>query len=415
MTFRPLPRALLLLAMGVLLCAASLDRPGAVAAATEPDSKLLMELNAKAADPEEAANTIAPIRQLLASGLDMRYATFLRQLLMRAMITSRQPVAELMAAADTLAPLVANGQPVNLVMVHGQVAEALIDRGEKLDRALEYAKKARAACPDEERFQGVRAACDVLIGRAQLGLGDFDAAIATFTAAAASPDSQGPLRRLGEAYERKGSADQAIDAYIRAVSIFPTRDTSAAEPLRALYAKRHGNLQDLDAKIAASRARSRERVALDERRHEREAPTWKLPDLAGKTVQLEDYKGKVLVVDFWGSWCGPCRAELPYFEAAYKRYKDRGVAFLGINWERETTTAARLKAAKEFLKESGYTFPVVLDHERVAVNSYEVGAFPTLYLIDRTGRIRYRNVGLSDGIDEILEAQIESLVAEAVR
>src|SRR5262245_38261015 len=202
MTFRPLSRVSLVLALGALLYAVSVDRPGPVAGATEPDNKLLMELNSKSSDPEEAGSTIARIRQPLASGLDMRYATFLRQLLMRAMIISRQPAAELMATADTLAPLVANGQPVNLVMVHGQVAEALIDRDEKLDRALEYAKKARAACPDEERFQGVRAACDVLIGRAQLELGEYDAAIATFQAAAAAPDSQGPLRRLGEAYER---------------------------------------------------------------------------------------------------------------------------------------------------------------------------------------------------------------------
>ena len=342
-------------------------------------------------------------------------ATFVRQVLLRAMITAQKPADELVAATDTLGPMIAGGQGTTLVMVYGQVADALVFRGEQLDRAVEYGKKAYDACPKGERFEGIRAACEMIIGRAELERNNFDAAIASLTNATASPDSQLPLRYLGHAYERSGRADEAIDAYVRSIAVFPGGDTSAAGPLRDAYTKRHGSLQGMEAKVEAARAKSRERVALDARRHDQPSPDWKLPDLAGKTVQSDEFKGKIMVVDFWGSWCGPCRAELPVFQAAFDRYKDRGVAFLGINWERAQTNEGRLKAATDYMKQGGYTFPVVIDHNRLAVEAFSIDAFPTLFVIDHKGQIRYRNVGLSHGIEHILEAQIESLMAEAVR
>jgi peroxiredoxin len=239
----------------------------------------------------------------------------------------------------------------------------------------------------------------------------LDSAIVTLThAVSVAPESQVVLFNLARAHEKRGQLDQAIDVYVRSLAVFPGKDTSAASPLRAAYRKRHSNLAGLDERLAVARKASRARVALEPRRLEKPAPEWSLPDFTGKTLQLADFKGKVVVLDFWGSWCGPCRAELPYFQAMFDRYKDRGVAFIGINWERAPSPEEHLNAAKQFVEANRYSFPVVLDHNYQASQAYSINAFPTVYLIDKTGKIRYRNVGFDPSIDEILAAQIDSLM-----
>jgi thiol-disulfide isomerase/thioredoxin len=151
-------------------------------------------------------------------------------------------------------------------------------------------------------------------------------------------------------------------------------------------------------------------VAFEARRFERDAPRWKLADLAGKSLTLASLEGKVVVLDFWGSWCGPCKLELPHLQKLYERYRARGVAFVTVNWEMAATAAEHRRAAAAFMEENGYTFPVLVDHEQVAVKAHGVEAYPTAFVIDRAGRIRYRNRGYTDGIEHILEAQIEDLL-----
>jgi thiol-disulfide isomerase/thioredoxin len=257
----------------------------------------------------------------------------------------------------------------------------------------------------------MRATCERLLGQAQLGLGRLEAAIVSLSnAAAAAADSEVVLFQLGRAFEKKGQADDAINAYIRSLGVFPRGDTTAAAPLRALYARHHGSLSGLDARIDVARRASTQRVALEARRYDAPAPDWKLPDLSGGTLESASFKGKVVVLDFWGSWCGPCRAELPYFQAMYDRYKDRGVAFVGINWEREPTAEKRIAAARSFIASKGFSFPVALDLDHKTVEAYAVESFPTLLVIDKVGRMRYRNAGFSPDIEPILTAQIESLI-----
>ena len=94
----------------------------------------------------------------------------------------------------------------------------------------------------------------------------------------------------------------------------------------------------------------------------------------------------------------------------YDRYKDRGVAFVGINWEREPTAEKRIAAARSFIASKGFSFPVALDLDHKTVEAYAVESFPTLLVIDKVGRMRYRNAGFSPDIEPILTAQIESLI-----
>ena len=170
-------------------------------------------------------------------------------------------------------------------------------------------------------------------------------------------------------------------------------------------------LPHLDGWIEARRSRAAGRNAvLDSHRWERPAPAWTLPDLDGKSHQLADFAGKVVVLDFWGTWCGPCRQELPIYQKMFERYRDKGVVFYGVNWERTMPGQDPKPAVRDYLTKNGLTFPVVLDHERTAQTAYDIEAFPTVFLIDKTGKIRFRNVGVEPNIEHVLADQIESLL-----
>ena len=125
---------------------------------------------------------------------------------------------------------------------------------------------------------------------------------------------------------------------------------------------------------------------------------------------MADFKGKVVVLDFWGTWCGPCREELPIFQRVYEQYRSRDVVFYGVNWERTGPGQDPKKLVRDYMAKFNYSFPVVLDHDRNAQVAYNIEAFPTVFLIDKTGQVRYRNVGLAPGIEQILTDQIESLL-----
>jgi cytochrome c biogenesis protein CcmG/thiol:disulfide interchange protein DsbE len=119
----------------------------------------------------------------------------------------------------------------------------------------------------------------------------------------------------------------------------------------------------------------------------RPAPGFALTLFDGRAVQLQDFRGKVVFVTFWASWCPPCRAEAPMLEATWRRRQEQGVLFLGVNTQDEEPRA------RAFLQEFGITFPNGRDPDgRIAID-YGVWGLPEAFVVDPTGRITYKHIG----------------------
>ena len=110
------------------------------------------------------------------------------------------------------------------------------------------------------------------------------------------------------------------------------------------------------------------------------APDFKLKTLSGKEVALSDYKGKVVLVNFWASWCPPCREEMPLFKRVYEKYRNKGFEILAVS----TDTSA--EPVKKFVKDYRINFPVLLDDGSVA-SLYGIQGLPTSFLVGRDGKI----------------------------
>lgn len=121
------------------------------------------------------------------------------------------------------------------------------------------------------------------------------------------------------------------------------------------------------------------------------APSWELKDLNGRTVRSDDFKGKVLVVDFWATWCGPCRHEIPGYVELQKKYGKDGLAIVGI------AVSDRLAAVKKFAADQGLNYTVLLDDGSGVPEKFgTIEAIPTTFIIDRDGNLRDRKVGAEE-------------------
>jgi len=160
-------------------------------------------------------------------------------------------------------------------------------------------------------------------------------------------------------------------------------------------------------KLEANARASRQQELMKKMIHDPAIP-FDLLNLEGKPVSLESLRGKVVVVDFWATWCGPCKASFPGMQLAVNQYKnDENVAFVFIDsWERATD---KTKNAADFIANKGYTFNVLMDTEDKVIAAYGVSGIPTKYILDRNGKIRFKTVGF-EGSDEGLAEELGLMI-----
>jgi peroxiredoxin len=125
------------------------------------------------------------------------------------------------------------------------------------------------------------------------------------------------------------------------------------------------------------------------------APDFTLEDLEGNKVTLSSLKGQIVVVDFWATWCGPCRAEMPELNRLFQTYKEKGVIVLACNQQEDKETVAK------FMKENKLEFTALLDTDKKAADQYNVEGIPTTVLIDKKGLVRASEVGFSGSLEDL--------------
>jgi peroxiredoxin len=136
------------------------------------------------------------------------------------------------------------------------------------------------------------------------------------------------------------------------------------------------------------------------------APSFTLAALTGQQAALSQYKGQVVMVNFWATWCGPCQQEMPLLDQMYKKYKPAGFTLIGVNVDKEAP------AVKDLMARRPVSFPVLLDPANQVSKAYHVSEMPSSVFIDSKGEIRYIHRGYRPGDENEYQDRIRQLIRE---
>ena len=134
------------------------------------------------------------------------------------------------------------------------------------------------------------------------------------------------------------------------------------------------------------------------------APDFTLRTLAGPNLRLQEQRGKVVLINFWATWCGPCQQEMPKLNQLYEKYRAAGFVLLGVNVDED------VKHAGAVASRLGLTFPVLLDTEKSISQLYDLSTMPSTVLLDRDGKVRYLHRGYLSGAEAEYDKQIRELL-----
>ena len=136
------------------------------------------------------------------------------------------------------------------------------------------------------------------------------------------------------------------------------------------------------------------------------APDFALKSATGKNLRLSEYRGEVVLINFWASWCGPCRQEMPALDELHKRYQSLGFTVLGVNVEEDS------HKARDVLNDLNISFPVLFDDHSTVSRLYDISAMPSTVLVDRNGTVRYLHKGYQPGLEDVYLQQVRELIRE---
>ena len=136
------------------------------------------------------------------------------------------------------------------------------------------------------------------------------------------------------------------------------------------------------------------------------APDFTLKSLSGENIRLGDYRGQVVLLNFWASWCAPCRQEMPLLNELHHRYAPLGFSVIGVNVEQDNT------AARRWLEKTPVDFPILFDTDNKVSRRYDIRAMPTTALIDRDGNVRHLHHGYVPGLEATYQQQVRELIRE---
>jgi len=136
------------------------------------------------------------------------------------------------------------------------------------------------------------------------------------------------------------------------------------------------------------------------------ATDFTLKSRSGKNIKLSELRGQVVMINFWASWCGPCRQEMPLLEALYKKYHGLGFTLLGVNVEQDSSKA------NAYLRDVSVSFPILYDTKNSVSKTYNISAMPSTVMVDRDGNMRYLHHGYKPGYEKEYEKQIKALIRE---